>query len=253
MIILVDVGNTNTKFAVCDSVKILFSFTMSTKASKSPDEYEVFFKVLFQDRGFEIKSLRGAILMSVAPSSNQSLICFFKRLGIGVRVLGVSDFSEIQTGTKSLYIGTDRLAELVGARDVICSGGLLVIGAGTATTFNLLSPDNVLFGHAIAPGLHAMARSLRESTCLLPLIGFTKKPNFKGESTIEAVESGVWWGYISMIEGMIQRLSLEYDEKPNIIISANESWMLGQVLSDFGTVISDLALRGMFKISANMR
>jgi type III pantothenate kinase len=210
-----DIGNTNIKLAVYRGEDIAGSWRVSVKNNYTADEFGVVFRDLFAMKDIELKDITGIIISSVVPSLNYTIehMCTYY---IGVKPIIIS--SEIETGIIIKYdnpkeLGTDRIVNAVAAH-TLYKGNCLIVDIGTATTFSLVSEKGEFLGGAIAPGIKGSVKALVTSAAKLPLIELVKPKKVIGTSTIENMQSGAIYGFMGLVEKIIDKIIEEapYDD-----------------------------------------
>ena len=208
MLFVIDAGNTNIVFAVHDGQGIRAEWRAVTETTRTADEYAVLLAPLFGMQGLSFSDIDNAIIASVVPAALFDLRLFCRRyvhceplvvgepnveLGIGIRV----DRPEI--------VGADRLVNTVAAHERY-KGALIVVDFGTATTFDVVSAEGDYEGGAIAPGVNISAEALHQAAAMLPRIAVHRPQSVIGRDTVPAMQSGLFWGYIGLIEGLVARI-----------------------------------------------
>lgn len=212
MILTMDIGNTNVKYGVFDGDELVASWRVSTKASRTADEYGMVLYDLLKQRGVNFEDIDACVMSSVAPALNYTIeqMC---RYYIGKAPLIVS--SKTDTGIKLAYahptqLGTDRIVGAAAAYHLY-GGPVIVVDFGSATTFNLVTKDGVYIGGAIAPGIKTATESLVTTAAKLPRIELEKPQNIVGTDTKSCMQSGIVYGYTGLVKYMVSKYK-ELDE-----------------------------------------
>ncbi|MFV9838684.1 MAG: type III pantothenate kinase [Aaplasma endosymbiont of Hyalomma asiaticum] len=219
MISIIDIGNTNLKFALFEGGRFLHSWRISVSSIGTAAGIYAVLKVLCTSKNIDIHCLKGAAISSVVPSTYGTIKELFESfLGImpvfitgahadlfGIRVL----VEEKIVAAETVQIGPDRVADVVAARTLWPDRDLLVVDMGTVTVFNLLDKSGTLLGQVFAPGLSCLTKSMSACAALLPQVCVNVPSKVICNSSISSMESGLYWGYISMVEGIINRISAE--------------------------------------------
>lgn len=214
MLLTIDAGNTNTVFALMDGDKLVEQWRISTRENRTSDEYLVWINQLMGLHGHSAASVKGAILASVVPQVVWPLtrLCekYFECTPLVVGQAGVELGIEVRLPNPS-EVGADRLVNAVAAQKKY-GGPLTVIDFGTATTFDVVGADGAYLGGIICPGINLSLAALHQAAAKLPRIAVQAPTSERvtGTSTLEAMQSGIFWGYISMIEGLVERLRKEH-------------------------------------------
>ncbi len=251
MLLAIEQGNTNTMFAVHDGGEWIAQWRSATESTRTADEYAVWLNQLLQMRGLELKALDACVISSVVPQSIFNLRNLSRRylqveplvigenakLGIEVRILKPSE------------AGADRLVNAIGAH-VVYPGDLIVIDSGTATTFDVVAGDGGFEGGVIAPGINLSMQALHDAAAKLPRVAIQRPEGNRaiGTDTVSAMQSGVFWGYIGLIEGLVTRIKSEWG-KPMTVIGTGGVASLFQGATDaIDHFDPDLTIRGLLEI-----
>jgi len=231
MILVVDVGNTNTNFGVFEGDKLLFKFKIMTKMERTSDEIGMSIRELLQVNDVYPEQVDGAIISSVVPNIMHALINGIKRY-IKVEepiIVGPG----IKTGIKILTdnpreMGADRIVDAVAAYELY-GGPVLVIDYGTATTYDLITEDGGFVAAITAPGIKISAKALWEDTAKLPEIEIQKPKSILAKETISSMQAGLVYGQIGQAEYIINQVKKESGIH-NIKVVATGG--LGAIVSD---------------------
>ncbi|MEP4051969.1 MAG: type III pantothenate kinase [Litorimonas sp.] len=251
MLLAIDNGNTNILFAVHDmDTGWLFEWRIATDPSRTADEYAVWFHQLLDMVDLTFKDISACVISSVVPQSIFNLRNLARRhlevepiiigetgvdVGIGVRV----DNPE--------QVGADRLVTTLGAVQRY-EGPLIIIDSGTATTFDIVSADRHFEGGIIAPGINLSMRALHEAAAQLPRIEI-KKPNAViGKNTVSAMQSGVFWGYIGLIDGLVRQIQKEDDRKFTVIGTGGVASLFAGASETIQHYDSQLTIDGLYEV-----
>ena len=223
------------------------------------DEYASQLLPIMDHAKIDIKHLKGAILCSVVPGINANIKAFSKKyLNLDLHIVGEE---EIKIPITSLVdraeaVGDDRLMNFMAAHKRF-GGPLLVVDFGTATTFDFTNEDGNHLGGCIAPGAGVVANALSEAGALLPKLPLQKPEHIIGTWTIPAMQSGVFWGYVGLFEGLIHRMSHEFSQNkvlqtpPIVVATGGLSLVFKDVTRVFDHVIPDLIFEGLHHIYFN--
>ena len=212
MLLTIDVGNTNTVFALFVEKTMVGSWRSVTQAQRTSDEYAVFLRSLIQVKRMDLHGIKAVIIGSVVPEANFNLIKFCRE-HIPCDPLMVGS-PQVETGIKILLdhpeeIGADRIINAIGGV-LAYKPPLLIIDFGTATTFDVVDGDGNYVGGAIAPGINLSLQALHMAAAKLPRIGIAPTKQVIAKNTSDAIRSGIYWGYVGLIEGMIERIKTEF-------------------------------------------
>jgi type III pantothenate kinase len=251
MLLAIEQGNTNTLFAVHDGEAWQHQWRAATEATRTADEYAVWLAQLLAMKGLTLSQLSGCIISSVVPQSLFNLRNLARRylntepLVVGENVdLGID--VRIQKPSEA---GADRLVNAIGAH-VAYKGDLLVIDSGTATTFDVVAGDGAFEGGVIAPGINLSMLALHDAAAQLPRVAIRRPAGNRvvGVDTVSAMQSGVFWGYISMIEGLVARIKDEWGKPLTVIGTGGIASLFENATSAIDHFDHDLTIRGLLEI-----
>ncbi|MFQ5533326.1 MAG: type III pantothenate kinase [Sphingomonadales bacterium] len=250
MLLAIDAGNTNIVFAVHDGRNLRGQWRAATDDTRTADEYFVWLNQLFTLEGLSPSDIDGAIIASVAPQALFNLRSLCRRyfncppivvgdngadLGIKVRVDQPGD------------VGADRLVNAVAAHECY-DGPLILIDFGTATTFDVVDADGSYLGGIIAPGINLSLEALNRAAAKLPLVAIQRPKQVIGKATISAMQSGAYWGYVSLIEGLVGRIKDEYGADMTVIATGGLASLFGREMDLIEHIDKDLTIRGLVAI-----
>ncbi|MGH2661424.1 MAG: type III pantothenate kinase [Actinomycetota bacterium] len=211
MLLAVDIGNTETVVGVFRDAELAWRWRMATEPERTADELALLFGGFLQQQGLSFdRNVTGVVLSSVVPSSTQAMremVSRYFRFPAVVVEPGVKTGVHVATDNPK-EVGADRIVNALAAFDGY-GGPAIVVDFGTATTFDVVSEKGEYLGGAIAPGVQLAARALFDHTALLPLVELAAPSSVIGKNTVESVQSGLVFGYASMIDGMVERISKE--------------------------------------------
>ncbi len=247
MLLAIDVGNTNSKFAVFDGDKLVAQFRLRTEAKRTADEYAAWLTQLMQLQGFAPAAIKGAILASVVPPVNIHLrrLCetYFK-----TKLLIVGE-PDVDLGIKVLIdrpqdAGADRLVGVIAAYKKH-GGPLISIDFGSATTFDLVDKDGNFVGGVLAPGVELTIESFYLMTARLPRIRVEKPLHVIGKATVPAMQSGIFWGYVGLIEGLLTRIKAEFGGPMKVVATGGLAPLFAEGTLMIEHIEPDLTLDGL--------
>ena len=207
MLLAVDVGNTNTIFAIYNNGSIYGEWRCSTNNDRTADEYYVWLKELISIEKLNISKINSLVICSVVPKVIFNLKLLSKKyFNCSPLVVGEKNcFLPIDVRVdNATFVGADRLVNTVGAFERY-GGNLIIVDFGTATTFDVVDEDGAYIGGVISPGVEQSVKALHESAAALPYINISTPNNVVGKNTIDCMRSGVFWGYIGLVEGIIKK------------------------------------------------
>lgn len=249
MLLAIEQGNTNTVFAVHDGTDWIAQWRSATDPSRTADEYGVWLSQFLAMKALVLGDLDGCIISSVVPQSIFHLRNLARRylhtepLVIGENArLGV----EIRIDKPS-EAGADRLVNAVGAH-VAYSGALIIVDSGTATNFDVVAADGAFEGGVIAPGINLSMQALHQAAARLPRVAIQRPGSVIGRDTVTAMQSGVFWGYMSLIEGMIDRIRSEYGAPMTVVATGGVASLFEGATDKIDIFDPDVTIRGMLEV-----
>jgi type III pantothenate kinase len=250
MLLVINANNTTTVFGVFEGTEKRGAWRISTDARRTSDEYAVWLTGLMGLSGIERGAIHGVILANVVPQTNFQLkqLC---RVYFGGDPLVVGE-SDCAPGFKILIdrpeeAGADRIANSAGARSRYKMPGV-VVDLGTATNFDVIDRDGNYCGGVIAPGISISFEALTARAAKLPQVEIKRPKRATGRNTTEAMQSGIYWGYIGLIEGMLRRLEDEMGEKLTVIGTGGLVPLIADGTGSIHHVDPDLTLHGLVDI-----
>ncbi|MFS0740234.1 type III pantothenate kinase [Brevundimonas sp. 3P9-tot-E] len=256
MLLAIEQGNTNTLFAVHDGEEWIFQWRTATDPMRTADEYAVWLHQLFEMRGQgqTMADMDGCIISSVVPQSIFNLRNLARRyLNVEPLVIGENVELGIEVRIhKPSEAGADRLVNAIGALQVY-EGDLLLIDSGTATTFDVVSGANgqgagAFEGGLIAPGINLSLQALHEAAAKLPRIAIQRPDTVIGRDTVTSMQSGVFWGYIALIEGLVDRIKAEWGKPMTVIGTGGVASLFEGATNSIDRFDPDLTIRGLLEI-----
>ncbi len=246
MIIALDVGNTNTKIGIFDGDNLALSLRMSSSMSKTGDEYGFYLIGMLKNKNILPEAIDGGIISSVNPNLNytfEHMLDYY--FGIKPYIVGAG----IKTGINVKYdnpkeVGADRIVGSVAAYNIY-GGPCIVIDCGTATTFNVVSKGGEFLGGAIGVGLKSSADALYTGTAKLPKVELTVPKSVIGKNTITNMQSGLVYGYVSMVEGIVSRIKKEFGCDLKVIATGGLSEIVASCSKVIDVVDRSLTLKGL--------
>jgi type III pantothenate kinase len=246
MLLVVDIGNTNITFGVLDGEKIRATWRMATDVHQMADEYAAMLLNLLEHQGIDESEITEAAMCSVVPPLVRTFYELFEHyFHITPLVVGPG----IKTGVRIRMdnpkeVGTDRIVDAAAAHHLY-GGPVIIIDLGTATTFDVVSKEGDYTGGAIAPGIVIAAEALFTRTAALPRVELVRPKNVIGTSTLTAMQSGIIFGYVAMVEGIVARITKELGEKPLVIATGGYAGIIAQETNVIDRVNPDLTLIGL--------
>ena len=249
MLLAIEQGNTNTLFAVHDGESWIAQWRAATDSSRTADEYAVWLSQLLHMAGLQFGVLDSCIISSVVPQSIFNLRNLARRyLHVEPLVIGENAELGIQVRIdKPSEAGADRLVNALGAH-IVYPGDLIVIDSGTATTFDVIAADGGFEGGIIAPGINLSMEALHSAAAKLPRVAIQKPQRVVGTDTVGAMQSGVFWGYVALIEGLIARIKAERDKSMTVIATGGVASLFHGATTAIDHFDPDLTIRGLLEI-----
>ncbi len=247
MLLVIDVGNTNIKYGVYDNDKLVASFRVSSKISKTSDEYGSVLVDLLQDRGIEKSSIDGIIISSVIPSLNYT-ICHMCEYFFNLQPLMVGP--GIKTGLNVKVdspreVGADRIVNSVSAFKKY-GGPVVVIDFGTATTFNVIDVSGALIGGVIAPGIKTALDGLVNNTAQLPMIELVSPKSVLAKTTETNMQAGIIFGFAGLVENILKKIFAEMKTNDiTVVATGGLGEIIAKEVKEISTVDRTLTLDGL--------
>lgn len=246
MLLVIDVGNTNMALGVYDGPQLVTSWRLTTNRERTVDELGILCRNLFTLAGLEFSAVHGIIISSVVPT-----------LDFPLRKMATTYFhlepvfvdASLPTGMPIRYdnpmeVGADRIADGVAALAKYGSP-CVVVDFGTATTFDAISQAGEYLGGVIAPGIAISAEALFLRAAKLPRVDIRHPSSVIGTSTISSIQSGLYYGYIGLVDGILQRLLEELGEQTRVIATGGLAHLIGRASKYIQIIDDNLTLDGL--------
>lgn len=247
MILCIDVGNSHIYGGVFDGEEIKLRFRHTSKVSTS-DELGIFLKSVLRENNCNPEDIKQIGICSVVPQIDYSL------RSACVKYFSIEPFllqAGVKTGLNIKYrnpieVGADRIANAIAATYIYPNQNIIVIDFGTATTFCVINTQKVYMGGAILPGVRLSVDALSKNTAKLPAVEIIKTENSVGRSTIESIQSGVYYGAIGACRELIHRLKIEAFSNENALVLATGGFAsLFEKQELYNHLVPDLVLQGI--------
>ena len=246
MLIVFDIGNTQTVIGVFSGAKLLADWRLATDRRKTIDEYGILIKSLFKDGNLEIDRVKAGVISSVVPP----VTGIFEN--VAIKYFSVTPLMVgpgVKTGLAFKYenpreVGADRVVNAVAAIKLY-QPPLIVVDFGTATTFCAIASNGEYQGGAVAPGLGISSEALFHKTAKLPRIEIEKPKSIIGRNTIHAMQAGLFYGYLGLVEGIISRMKREMGCNPQVVATGDFAGLIGESTKMIDEVEPDLTLHGL--------
>lgn len=247
MLLAIDVGNTTITIGLFQGEQLRATWRIATDHQRLADEYAVIILGLLDVEGVKSGEINDAVLVSVVPD----LIPVFEKLferHMSVRPLVVG--TGTRTGVRILYdsprdVGADRVADVVAAVKSYGPPPLIIVDLGTALVFDAVSAEGDYLGGALAPGIHIAAEALTERAAKLYPVELSRPPSAIGKNTVSALQSGLLFGYVSLIEGMVERFKQELGGAAKVVGTGGWAEVIARETDVFDVVDPDLTLQGV--------
>lgn len=246
MLLCIDCGNTNTVFSLWNGTEFLCTFRTATEWQRTADQYFVWWSTLMHHHKVDAR-IDEVIVSSTVPRVVFNLRVMADRyfntrpLVVGKPDCRLPVAPRVDEGTA---VGPDRLVNTAGAFDRH-GGNLVVVDFGTATTFDVVAEDGAYVGGVIAPGVNLSLEALHQAAAALPHVDITKPPTVIGTNTVDCMQSGVFWGYVGLINGICNRIKGEYDRPMKVIGTGGLAPLFSTGDALFDTVEDDLTMHGL--------
>jgi len=253
MILCLDVGNTQVFGGVFAGDRLISQFRRTSQLRSSSDELGVFFRGVLRENDIDPGLIQEIVICSVVPDLNYSLrACAQKYFSIDPLMLRPG----VKTGLNIAYqdpkeVGADRIADAVGAIKLFPGRNLIVADFGTATTVCAVAKDKTFLGGNILPGVRLAMEALEMRTAQLPSVEIVPMKTAFGRTTIESIQSGLYWSNVGMIRELVQRITDQvFADEPPLVIGTGGFVHLFDQEQIFDHMVGDLILTGLLEILA---
>ncbi|QGM31836.1 type III pantothenate kinase [Bacillus sp. N3536] len=249
MILVLDTGNTNIVLGVYQDDQLIHHWRMETDRRKTEDEFGMQVKALFSHVNISFEQIEGIIISSVVPPIMFSLEAMCKKyFGIKPLVVGPG----IKTGLNIKYenpreVGADRIVNAVAAIHEY-GAPLIIVDFGTATTYCYVNEKGEYMGGAIGPGIGISTEALFEKASKLPRIELTTPEHVIGKNTVSAMQSGIVFGYVGQVEGIVNRMKKVSKKAPKVISTGGLASLIGNESTVMDIIDPFLTLKGLYLI-----
>jgi type III pantothenate kinase len=250
MLLAIDCGNTNTLFAVHDGERWRAQWRTATHTTRTADEYAVWLSQLMAMQRLELDDIDACVISSVVPQSLFHLRNLSRRylnadpLVVGDPGVDIGIAVKIERPNEA---GADRLVNALGCR-VQYPGDLIIVDSGTATTFDVISGEGAFLGGIIAPGINLSMQALHNAAAQLPRIAIERPAKVIGTNTVGAMQSGVFWGYIDLIDGLIARIKAEHGQPMTVIATGGVASLFEGASAAIDHFDPDVTIRGLLEL-----
>lgn len=246
MLLVIDIGNTNIVFGVYGNGKLVNHWRLSTAMTKTVDEYAILLNSLLYIEKIRLNEIHSAIVSCVVPPLliPFEIVC---RKYIGIMPIVVEP--GIKTGMPILYenpseLGADRIVNAVAGYEKY-KKALIIVDFGTATTFDYITPKGEYMGGSIAPGIMISLDALFERASKLPRVELVQPRVLVGKNTVQAMQAGITYGYVSLVDGIVKRMKEEVGTNPMVIATGGLSNLIYKGSETIDVVDEFLTLEGL--------
>jgi type III pantothenate kinase len=250
MLLAIDVGNTNTMFAIHDGSAWVARWRSHTDSTRTADDYAVWLSQMCRMEGIPFGRITGFIVSNVVPQAQFNFRNFARRYldlePVFVGDEGVDLGVEVRIDRPE-QAGADRIVNAVGAH---CEygGPLIVVDSGTATTFDIVGADGAFEGGIISPGINLSQKALHDAASALPRIAIQCPPRVIGKDTVTAMQSGIFLGYIELIDGLVRRVKAEYGAPMQVVGTGGIASLFESHSREIDIYDQDVTIRGLLEI-----
>ncbi|HEV3192595.1 MAG TPA: type III pantothenate kinase [Polyangiaceae bacterium] len=246
MLLAIDVGNTNIVYGLFDGAALVHTFRVESVRGRTADELAVTLLALLSMHGVSASSVDAAILACVVPSLTEPMVRLVRNaFGRDTMVVGPG----LRTGMAILIenpreVGADRIADAVAGYEKT-KGGVVVVDFGTSTNFDVVTPKGEYLGGVLAPGLQISADALFARAAKLPRVEIVKPPRVVGRNTVHAMQSGIVYGYVALVDGLVDRILAELGYPCAVIATGGLASLIAPLSKTINEVDDKLTLVGL--------
>jgi type III pantothenate kinase len=246
MLMVMDVGNTNIVAGLYQGKELVHHWRIHTNRNSTEDEYGMLLKNLFEHAGLRFEQVDGAIISSVVPPITHVLRNLVKKyLGLSPLVVGPG----VKTGLNILYenpreVGADRIANAVAAIERY-GAPVIIVDFGTATTFCFVNEQGHYVGGAITPGVMVSSEALYQRTAKLTRVEIVKPESVVGRNTVQAIQSGIFYGYVGVVDGIVTRMKQLLHKRPTVVATGGLAELICGDAETIDVVDPFLTLEGL--------
>jgi len=246
MLLAIDIGNTDISLGAFEGEELRATWHMATGIHRMADEYAALLLNLLHHQGLDTSDIKEAVLCSVVPPLVATFEELFQRY-FNISPLVVE--AGVKTGVRIRMdnpreVGADRIVNAAAAHHLY-GGPIIITDLGTATTFDTVSKEGDYLGGAIAPGIAAAAETLFMQAAMLPRVELVRPKQAIGTNTIAAMQSGIIFGYVGLIEGMVARIQQELGEKTKVVATGGFAELIAKETAIIDVVNPNLTLIGL--------
>src|SRR5256884_4170155 len=251
MLLAIDVGNTNVPLPLSAGERIAADWRVTSHRERTADELAIEIRQLFDLQGFQLNVVTGVVISSVVPTINPALVEASRRY---LKCEPVMVGPGVKTGVRIRYdsrkdVGADRIANALAAFSK-CGGPVIVIGFGTAVTYDAINADGDYLGGAIAPGVEISLDALVSQPAMLRGVEPVAPDSVIGRNTVASIQSGLVWGFVAQVEGMVKRMVEELGGKARVVATGGQASLVAGLTPVLATTDPLLTLDGLRLIYA---
>lgn len=246
MLLVMDVGNTHIVLGLFQGDELLHHWRIQTDRNATEDEYAMLLKSLFEHVGIRMEEIDGVSISSVVPPLKRVLhLLVRKYFGLQPLVIGPG----VKTGLNIKYenpreVGADRIVNAVAAIETY-GPPLIIVDFGTATTFCFINEQGHYVGGAIVPGVHVSAEALHQRAAQLTRVEVVKPESVVGRNTVKAIQSGLFYGYVGVVDGIVNRMKRLLTKRPTVVATGGLAEMISKEAETIDVYDPLLTLRGL--------
>jgi type III pantothenate kinase len=245
-LLAIDIGNTHTVLGLFEGAELKLDWRLSTRREQTADEYGILVRGLLEAAGVAPGSVAGAVIASVVPPLTPVMASLCHRL-LGRQALLVEP--GVRTGVAVLYdppgdVGADRIVNAAAAHAEY-GGPVVIVDFGTATTFDVVTAKGEYLGGIICPGVGISADALFQRAARLPRVEMRNPGRVIGRTTVGSMQSGLFYGYAALVEGILTRIRSELKESPRVVATGGYSGLLAAAVPAIEVVDPALTLKGL--------
>lgn len=255
MLLTIDIGNTNTVFALFSEDALRHSWRMQTRRARTPDEYAAFFGHMLALSKLEMGAVTGVIVSSVVPETRFPLTRFCAKYlpAAGEPLFAGKENIAVEIALERPDdVGSDRLVNALAVRTHYRTPAI-VIDFGTATTFDAIDARGRYLGGAITTGIDVSLEALHKAASKLPKVGVRRTERVIGGNTVEAMQSGIYWGYKHLVEGLVLQIRGELGGEALVMATGGLAPLFARDSAVIETVDENLTLKGLYEIHKTMK
>lgn len=254
MLLTISADNTNVKFALFNGDEVLGEWRQHTSAARTADEHAVWLSQLFALNGFDRAAVTDTVIASVVPQAlfNLRRLCshYLKSEPL---VLGDDETNYGIEVRATPPVGADRICNTVGAGMLYPKQAAVVVDFGTATTFDVVDESGDYRGGVIAPGINLSLEALHNATAQLPRIVVARPDKVIGTDTVACMHSGIFWGYVGLIEGIVTRIRNEFGKPMKVLSTGGLAPVFAEATDVIEANVPDITVRGLREVYRRSR